>query len=286
MKLISFANQNHGGLVNLKNSIKKGWEHIILGKGVKWESWHTRTKAYIEYLSQLPKDEIVVLCDAFDVLCIRDNDGFLSQFKSLNRPIVIGAENFCLGNCVPPIQWWDYEKDVVSYETEFKYVNGGLIAGESHALQTMYQWGLDQKISDDQMALGQYANKFPENVWIDIQQVLFFNDTNATCKYVFNQHNYSIKLNDNRIIKPFLIHFPGFASKGSYPFLNIFNPNNMFKMGENYIKVGNAINGSKQINALPSNKTVCSYAMWAERAIYIFLISLVLIGLVYVFLKK
>lgn len=284
MKLISFANQNHGGLVNLKNSIKDGWEHIILGKGVKWENWHTRSKAYIDYLSTLDPKEVVVLCDAFDVLCIRSSVDFLTDFKSLDRKIVIGAENFCIGNCIPPVQWWNEED--VNFETEFKYVNGGLIAGECEALKLMYQWGINQNIIDDQMAIGNYANKFIQDVWIDINQVLFLNDTNATVKYIFNKYNYSIKLNDGRTIKPYFIHFPGFASVGSYPFLNIFKPSKMFKMGENYITVGNAINGSKQINALPCNKTVTTIAMWIERSIYLLLILLIVVALVYVFFRK
>ncbi len=283
MKLISFANYNHGGLVNLKNSLQNGWEHVILGQGVKWESWQTRTKSYINYVSTLPENEVVVLCDAFDVLCLRSSDNFLEDFKSLNRKIVIGAETCCIGNCVPPIQWWRNEN--MDSKNECKYVNGGLIAGEASALKLMYQWGLNQNIVDDQMALGSYTNKYPHDVWIDIDQVLFLNDPGASTIYKFNKYNKNVKFPCGKTIKPYFIHFPGFSNTGSTPLRTLFSPSKMFKMGENYIIVGNAINGTKQINALPCNTKVVNISMWIERSIYLVLILVVIFAFVYVLRK-
>ncbi len=279
MKLISFANQNHGGLINLKNSlVNKKWEHCVLGKGMKWEGWLTRTNAYITFLNTLDPEEIVVLCDAFDVLCLRSSDGFLESFQSLMRPIVIGTETCCLGNCIPPTQWWLKEYGEIHQDTDYKYSNGGLIAGKAEALIKMYQWGIDQKIDDDQMAIGSYINEFPSKIWLDHKQILFFNDVRGHTKYEFNKRNYSIKLND-KLIKPFLIHFPGVALGGSLPLSGFLNPKRMFKMGINYITIGNTINGKQQINALPITTDVFTYALWGERSFYILLILLILIAI-------
>ncbi len=287
MKLISFANYNHGGLVNLKNSLtNKNWEHCIIGKGVKWEGWTTRSKSYISFLSQLNKDEIVVLCDAFDVLCLKSSDDFLNKFESLNRPIVIGAETACFLNCVPPTNWWLTEYGDVHTTSKYKYCNGGLLAGKVQHLITMYQWGLDQKIEDDQMALGRYINQFPENIWLDHEQVLFLNDPWGNTNYKFNVYNNSLLLNDKRTITPFFLHFPGFSGIGSTPIVTIFNPKSMFKIGKNYITVGNALNGKQQINELPVDKKLFTPTMWTERAIYLCVILLILIAIIFFVSKK
>ncbi len=287
MKLISFANYNHGGLVNLKNSLtNKNWEHCIIGKGVKWEGWTTRCKSYISFLSQLNKDEIVVLCDAFDVLCLKSSDDFLSKFESLNRSIVIGAETTCCGNCVPLSNWWLNEIGDVHTTSQYKYCNGGLLAGKVESLLIIYQWILDKKIEDDQMGLGHYINEFPEKIWLDHEQVLFFNDGGAQKKYDFNKFNYSITFNDKQQITPFFIHFPGFSNTGSIPLLNLLHPKSMFNSGKNYVSIGNILNGKQQINALPMNKPLFLQTIWTERAIYLAIILLILIAIVFFVSKK
>src|SRR6188768_2470942 len=130
MKVISFANQNHVGLENFKLSLSKckGWDQIIIGMGMKWQGWQTRMKMYKDFLQKLEnQDEIVVLSDAYDVLCLKESDDFLQLYNlHCDNKIIIGAECGCHpDNCFPPVQWW--QENGIPLDFVRKFCNGGLI---------------------------------------------------------------------------------------------------------------------------------------------------------------
>ncbi len=275
LKVVSFANKNHAGLENLKNSMHESWEHVIVGRGVIWEGWPTRMQTIYDYLKTITnKEEIIVTVDAFDVLNLLPSYQFVIDFETFQTDIVVGCENSCSGNCHIPHKWWKhYGVDIIT--TEFKYANGGLLCGKVSSLIEMYEYHLVNKIQDDQIAIGQYMDLFPNKINMDLHHILFYNDCNGSSNIKFNETNHSIQLaNTNNLsntdkitIRPYFIHFPGLALPGSTPFLNIFHPNQLFSNGKNYDIIGSKINKSKHISNLPPEKKVFVPWLYAERIV-------------------
>lgn len=265
VKILCFANTNHVGLINLKNSISKqlGWELEIIGVEEKWEGWQTRMRCYATTLRKLDPADIVVLADAFDVLCIRSGgDDFIRNFLHCGKDIVIGAETGCSFNCFPPHNYWQKYK----VEGDRRYCNGGLIAGYTHALADMWEWCLAKKYDDDQIGIGEYTNTYPEKVHLDVDSVLFLNDHRAETNYSYLPNTSQIVMN-NKVLSPFFIHFHGLNIDRSVPFFNIFQTNKMFHTGKNYVEVGKHINGQEHITVFPADKRGVTLGICIERGV-------------------
>ncbi len=264
IKVISFANLNHVGLINLQKSIQPGWKPVVIGSGEKWEGWITRMNAYKEFCANLPEKELVVLCDAYDVLCLRDSAGFSDIFATFGTDIVVGAESSCALNCHSPVNWWEHNN--VPNNQPTRYFNGGLIAGLAGALAKMWQWIIEQKCADDQIGIGLYADQFVSTIHLDMNSKMFFNDHLAQTNYKFNAESRSIVLNNN-ILRPFFIHFQGVNIDSSVPFFNIFRTSSQFQVGKNYVTVGKAINGSEHLTAYPADKRGSVLGICIERGV-------------------
>lgn len=297
----SFANVNHPGLINLQNSIQKqgGWHHEILGTNVAWKGWMTRMKAYQNYCASLPKNQLVVLCDAFDVLCIRNGLPFESIFEQMfsdkqdqqdekkdvvkeeiqkeekkeppednrQRKIVIGVETGCDFNCYPPKNYY-LKNNIDELLTNRRFVNGGLMAGYAGDLDEMWVWCISKGFDDDQVALGHYVDTFPERICLDMHSNLFFNDHLAETTYTFCCKENRI-VYENQVLTPFFVHFHGLNINTSVPFFNIFKKEGLFQVGHNYKLIGNHINGDKQINQFPPDKRGLILGVTIERGVYI-----------------
>lgn len=297
MKIINFATENHVGLENLKLSIEKagGWEQIRIGTDIKWQGWITRMKEYKKYCQELKnQDEIIVLSDAYDVLCLRSSIDFLSLYNQYaQNKIIIGAEIGCHpGNCVAPNEWWNENNLNVDFkhikkgggiisEEGPRFVNGGLIAGPAKKLSIMWEWALNEKFSDDQIALGNYTNQFPQEIFLDVDSNFFFNDYNATAKYILNEDN-SISDDDGKMKTPFFIHFHGLTIGNFIPFNN---QKTLFDVGKNYKTVGKKLNGNDHINSFPTDSKT-NMAVWIERSVFYLLIFIFLTFLAILFFHK
>jgi hypothetical protein len=236
-----------------------------------WKGWITRMKAYLEYCSQQDPEKLIVLSDAFDVLCIRDGTGFETAFNELAKlqqcDIIIGAETGCDLNCFPPTTYWTL-KDITA-QCKRKYVNGGLMAGRAKHLAKLWDWCCASTFTeDDQVALGHYVNCFPEKVYLDIDSVLFFNDHLAQTKYVFDSKTHDI-IYENKCLKPFFVHFHGLNINASVPFFNLSN-GQLFDVGKNYKLIGEHINGKgEHIIDFPPDKRGFILGTSIERGVLV-----------------
>jgi hypothetical protein len=88
------TNQSSASFQNWKYSFEKsGFTEITAkGHGEDFVSWNWRTQKYLEALTNMPKDCIVLITDADDVLCVGSHDEILHRFKALNAKIVVSAE--------------------------------------------------------------------------------------------------------------------------------------------------------------------------------------------------
>ena len=51
------------------------FSYRVLGLKEEWCGWKWRAHKYLEALHQLPHNAIVILCDAYDAMAVRDSAG-------------------------------------------------------------------------------------------------------------------------------------------------------------------------------------------------------------------
>ncbi len=213
LHVVSVASESKYYFPYLVESCKRnGKELEVLGFGDKWEKGNmTKFKLMIEYLKNLPKDDIVCFVDGYDVICCRN----LSELK--NEFLKIHTET----NCKIIIS-----KDHIYYKTYlFQYtfgkcnnfsINSGLYIGYANDLLdiilNVYNLFKDKTVSD-QDALTQYCNKSNMNdFYIDSTNKLFLTlvyGLDDISKYVNIDPKSNILTYNSS--KPFFIHAAGFG---------------------------------------------------------------------------
>jgi len=153
------------------------WEYKLVGVGEEWKGWNGRTQKYLDSLKSLDDNKIVVLSDARDVFCLRSPYAFIDGFKSFGKDIVVSMEIFCEGKtnrpdnfvgefqCVSLDKYWNHYN--IKERPLRQYVNNGVLIGYVHAVRHLLEWSLDNNYTDDQFALGNYVNTFPDKVHLD-----------------------------------------------------------------------------------------------------------------------
>lgn len=81
---------------------------------------------------KIPEKNIIFI-DAFDVVFAGTVEGIMDKFQSFNAPIVIGAERNCFPNN------FQREYDRLQHTSSFKYLNSGVIVGETEAILTVLE---------------------------------------------------------------------------------------------------------------------------------------------------
>lgn len=78
-------------------------------------------------------EKYIVFIDAFDVVFADTLDVVMEKFESFNSPIVIGSER----NCFPSNFKKEYDR--LQHTSSFKYLNSGVIVGETEAILTVLE---------------------------------------------------------------------------------------------------------------------------------------------------
>ena len=92
MKIITVATEKNGYFHSLQESANKfNYDLIVLGYGEKWKGFGWRVKLILEYIKTLPKNEIIVMVDAYDVIILRDSNELKDFFIKLNVKFLCGA---------------------------------------------------------------------------------------------------------------------------------------------------------------------------------------------------
>lgn len=287
IQIYSFATHNTSGLVNFKNSISTfdGWNLEIIGTGMKWEGFITKIKIFIKKLRDdfnSNKNYLTILLDGYDVLCIKNADGFKEKFdKFFPNKIVIGYETLCNKNfnCHVPKNWQKYHNE------QKKYANSGCIFGYTKNLYEMCNWIMNNlnkyKFIDDQIAISYYMDAFPDKIKLDINNIFVYNDNWATSgKIDCKESMVKIKNLKNQ---PYFIHFPGFMK---YPSAFIISNFNFGKAPKNYINVGKKILKENFITHQPIDNKVFNFNMIAIYILLSILIIVIIILSIFLAIKK
>jgi hypothetical protein len=238
------------------------WKFRMVGEGDTWEGWPTRMRKYLEEVSVLKEDQLVVFTDARDVFAVRPPNEFTKAFRSFGKQIVVSMELFCEGHlaeekskgfqCVPLTNYWKHLG--VVEKPERKFVNNGLVAGYAKALKEMLTWILDHKYKDDQLGLGNYMNTFPDLIYADVDAEMFHTSSAgiSCCTY-----KNKVQANDGPTFpellgcRSFFLHIPGHTISKGQKF--------MFDLTTDFLK---KLNGQKLT-------TIYNYSpiLWNENTI-------------------
>lgn len=218
--------ENTSRYINTLNN--NNWDYIILGGETDiWEGYMTKIKAYKKYLETIEPNKIVVVTDAHDVYCLRNSSSFVENFKKNKYNMIVSMELLAEGyiqydknKIYRQVTWLDkyFKYHNINYGCFMKkFVNSGLICGYSKDLLDCFNYMIDNNYNDDQKALGDYMNKYPDKVFADLESNIF-----DTCVSLVNAgiESYSQVLHSpslNELIgqKSFFIHIPGInCSKG------------------------------------------------------------------------
>jgi len=204
MKLLvlAFANDKNILLTNFENSlIKYGYEYKIVGEGEKWVNFMTKIKTCLDFIEKSEYD-IICITDAYDVLACDAPYVLIKKFKKFKKNIVAGAENDCGSNCVPLNEYFEYNES-----GRYNYANGGFYIGYKESIIELLNFILELKISDDQIGLGKYINKYPNDISLDINGTLISNVNIKSSYYDTYFVNKSVK-NIKTGKHPCFIHTP------------------------------------------------------------------------------
>ena len=222
VKIITVATHNDGYYQILQESSKRnGFELITLAMGEKWTGFSMKPRLLKEYLSTLDPNEIIIHCDAFDVIVNGSSDELIERFNRIDKTIVYGTENMNESSGLD-VKLFAY----LGFPSCGEHIlNSGTVVAKVESLLDLINLTCEQEgceSGDDQVKLNNVCNKekqfFEDNVYIDVDSRFIMNGgCENTVKYLrhlpcnFDLH-YDKKENKMRTEKgynPILIHGNG-----------------------------------------------------------------------------
>lgn len=216
IKILCVATKSNGYYKILQESCKKyNYELITLGWGKKWQGFIWRHKLYYDYLKTIQTNEIIILSDAYDVVCLRDSQDLIKEFENYKTKILFGDQSSLTSH--------------FSFNSLDKIRCCGNIIGYTNYLLKLEKWmansNMENKFNnDDQMILKVISEKhsyfFEKYTKLDINQKIFFitngdllfspyynfyNDIGLKIKNT-NNTNLEVVIKNNEDIKPCILH--------------------------------------------------------------------------------
>ncbi|CAI7902067.1 unnamed protein product [Closterium sp. NIES-54] len=128
-----------------------GVPFAILGLNETWKGLGGRVRYYREYLRTLPRDRIVIVTDADDVLFLPNRElcgpnQLVKAFLSVNAPVVFGAEIFAY----PTVDVIPFYGQKLKYPFPNRHLNAGSCIGFAWALSEMIDATYTSDCMEDQ----------------------------------------------------------------------------------------------------------------------------------------
>jgi hypothetical protein len=212
-----------------------GKELEVLGYGEKWEGFNWKYLKMMEYLKNLPKDDIVCFVDGYDILCCRDLNEMILEFIKIKErtgcKMIVGTNNanpilMFLGN----IFFGQCKNQQLNSGTYIGYVSDVL-----DIIEKIYNLN-PKNDSDDQILMTEYCQKNDKEIYIDLKNELFL--TFCYPLYEIDKH---VEINEKTNMltynsnQPFFIHanasgyLDGVISKLGYDIENDKIKNELFQ---------------------------------------------------------
>jgi hypothetical protein len=174
MKLVTVATESKGYFKWLVESCNRHkYDLKVLGYGQNWQGFAWRFKLVMDYLHDLPPDEVVCFIDAYDVIMLCDSEILEAKFKKIHEDtqckIVIAKEihNTIL---IQMLSFWTFGS------CKSQYINAGTYIGYTKDIIDVLSSAMsinNNSAADDQQILNDVCHTFPHNVIIDENNQLF-----------------------------------------------------------------------------------------------------------------
>lgn len=181
-KLHTVTYASHGGRDDrfcraVESSIRSGYDLVILGWGVKWRGLSQKLEAAQSYASSLPKSDLLLFTDAFDVLFTGNKDDILKQYESLQAEIVFSAECGCWPHVIENKGHACFHEYPVS-PTPYRYLNSGTWIGQADKasrmlLEVMKEAGSDFANANDQKLVADFYIQGRFGIKLDFYNKIF-----------------------------------------------------------------------------------------------------------------
>ena len=276
IRLVTVATHIEGYLPWLKQSCDRfNVKLIILGFNQEWLGFSWRFKLMIDYLKTIDPNDLVIFIDAYDVILLRPLDEIEIYFNNIikitNTKIIISEDlNINSINEINARILFGTCKNV--------RICAGLYMGRSidilNIISIIYQ-NIQNK-DDDQILFTSYCNKYPENIYIDTDNI-FFLSRSYQLKNILEDKN--IKINNNILTymnsQPFFIH--GNA--------NTYMHDVILKLGYNILnnEIEEIIYKYKKIK---DKKNVYYFNLFLKKFYYVILIILLIILLIIIIIRQ
>ena len=171
------------------------FSYEVLAYRKPWENLRCKTEYYVKgakaYAKEAGDDALAIFIDGFDCICIQDSDAIYKKYTEQphRAKIIIGAEQFCGGNCYKDVlNWYDvhgvrggrkaveaaakrYEGNTDLATTEPTFMNTGFIMGPAAELATFFQSILDTPYEvDDQYTTGKWVIEHLKDIDLDLEE--------------------------------------------------------------------------------------------------------------------
>ena len=206
MHIVTVATHSQYYFPYLVESCKQnGSELVVLGFGEKWLGFNWKYTKMMEYLSTLPKEDVVCFVDGYDVICTRNLDELESEFYRIKQKtkckMIVGHDKRI-----------SFNKIAVAFfgQCKSKDLNSGTYiacAGDmKHIIQKIYDLNPTTN-ADDQIAMTTYCQQ-SNDLYIDEKNELFLTILHSLSD--LNQHvTYEKGVLTYQNQHPFFIHAPG-----------------------------------------------------------------------------
>ncbi len=167
--VVTVATRNDPGLQMLLHSCQyNGITIDILGMGDPYLGNGQKLLYMLEYMKDLPNNDIVLFSDGFDTLFLNDKKTILKKFLAMKVPCLFSAEV----NCFP-------EPELCVYfppsPTKFKYINtGNFIGYVGHLRQIFTNMNPIPNDCDQRQTIRYYVDGHQNEINLDYYCELFF----------------------------------------------------------------------------------------------------------------
>ena len=165
MKIITYATHSFGTFDKLIETVP---DIIVLGWGTKWTGFMDKFNAVIEYLENVPDNEIVMFVDGFDSIIKKDLSDVEKIFKSMYCKILLSKHTGVIR----------YISKKVFTECNNFTANSGLYMGYNKYVKEILREALETGEDDDQRALNIACSR-TNFIKIDTDHIIFENCFNS-----------------------------------------------------------------------------------------------------------
>ena len=121
---------------NLKKSLKRHGHDLTILPLYEKNNLSKLNISYVFLTNEYKEDDIIVVCDGFDVVCCKDPIVLGEYLEKHDVDIVFSSENMFGNNLTYIKEYYDRHND--GLEVKGKYLNAGVVFGKANKIKAFY----------------------------------------------------------------------------------------------------------------------------------------------------